>query len=553
MDKREGKKRRKRVGRKGVVLGFAGALIGTLLGVGIQFMLPQLVSEFLPVDVELTISWLAVALGLLTGTGVALVFALMPLLSLRKASPLYTLRAMEESLTELLGKKTKWSIYGIIILTVAGYATLITEDWMVGGIFTIGMLIAFGLLLLVAQGLMWCVKKYFPSGFSYVWRQGLANLYRPNNQTATLLLSLGLGMLLISTLYFSQDMLMSELNFATRDDAPNLIFYDIQPDQNEGVQQIMEQEDIPVLQNVPIVTMRIASFQGRTVQEIREDTSSRIRGWALDREYRSTYRDSLLDSETLVEGEWIGEVDTDTSLVPVSAAQEIVEDLNAQVGDTLTFNVQGVPIKAYIASIREVDFQRVQPNFFMVFPKGVLEQAPQIGVIVTRTAGRTESAQLQQQVVQKYSNISAIDVGLILQTLDEFLGKISFAVQFMALFSILTGLIVLASSVAISRFQRIKESVLLRTLGASRKQIIKILSIEYFFLGVLGAFTGLILSVLSTWLLGYFYFDLTFIPNIWVIIIGTFSIAALTILIGMLNSRSVYQRPPLEVLRLETA
>ncbi len=536
-----------------VVLGLTGALAGTVLGIGIQFMLPELVSEFLPVNVDLTISWLAVGLGLLTGTGVALVFALMPLLSLRKASPLYTLRTLDESLTELLGTKTKWGIYAIIALTVAGYATLITESWIAGGIFTVGILVAFGLLLLVAKGLMWCVRRYFPTGFSYVWRQGLANLYRPNNQTATLLLSLGLGMLLISTLYFSQDMLMSELNFATRDDAPNLVFYDIQPDQSEGIQQIMEEEGAPVLQNHPIVTMRLSSINGRGVQEIDEDTTSNARGWALDREYRSTYRDSLLDSETLVEGEWIGSVDPDTGLVPVSAAQEIVEDLDAGVGDTLTFNVQGVPIKTYIASIREVDFRRVQPNFFMLFPSGVLEQAPQIRVIVTRTAGQTESARLQQQVVQEYPNISAIDVGLILQTLNEFIDKVSFAIQFMALFSILTGLIVLASSVAISRFQRIKESVLLRTLGASKRQIISILSIEYFFLGVLGAFTGLILSVLSTWLLGYFYFELTFVPNLWVIFLGTFAIAGLTILIGMLNSRSVYQKPPLEVLRMETA
>lgn len=536
-----------------IVLGFGGALIGTLLGIGIQFMLPGLVSEFLPVAVDLTISWLAVGLGLLTGTGVALVFALMPLLSIRKASPLYTLRSMDGALTELLGIKTKWGIYGVIILTVAGYATLITEDWIAGGVFTAGMIVAFGLLLLVAKGLMWLIKHYFPTGIPYVWRQGMANLYRPNNQTATLLLALGLGMLLISTLYFSQDMLMSELNFATRENAPNLIFYDIQPDQNEGIQKILREEDAPILQNVPIVTMRLASMNGRTVEEIREDTSSRARGWALGREYRSTYRDTLIDSETLLEGEWIGQVDAKQSIVPVSAADNIVEDLDAQIGDTLTFDVQGVPVQTYIASIREVNFRRVQPNFFMLFPKGVLEEAPQIGVIVTRTSSNAESASLQREVVQDYPNVSAIDVGLILETINAFIDKISFAIQFMALFSIITGLIVLASSVAISRFQRIRESVLLRTLGASKKQIIKILSIEYLFLGVLGAFTGLILSVGSTWLLGYFYFELTFIPNLWVIFLGTAVIAGLTILIGMLNSRSVYQKPPLEVLRLETA
>ena len=154
--------------------------------------------------------------------------------------------------------------------------------------------------------------------------------------------------------------------------------------------------------------------------------------------------------------------------------------------------------------------------------------------------------------MQEYPNVSAIDVSRILETINQFIDKISFAVQFMALFSIITGLIVLASSVATSRFQRIKESVLLRTIGASKRQIIQILSVEYLFLGILSALTGLILSVVATWLLGYFYFDITFVPNLWVIFIGPLIVTALTILIGMFNSRNVYKKTPLEVLRLET-
>ncbi|MGM0546059.1 MAG: ABC transporter permease [Bacteroidota bacterium] len=534
-----------------VVLGLLGAVTGTLMGVGIQYMLPGLVSDFLPVTVELTTSWLAIGLGLFTGTGVALAFALLPLLALRKASPLYALRTVEGSITSLLSAKTKSIIYVAIALTVMGYATLLTADWMVGGLFTAGMIIAFGLLWLVAKLLMKLVRRYFPSHWPYVWRQGLANLYRPHNQTTTLMLSLGLGMLLVSTLYFSQDMLMEELDFATRDDAPNLIFFDIQPDQNEGLNQLLEEKDVPVLQNVPMVTMRLDSLRGRSTEAISEDSTNEVRGWALRREYRSTYRDSLIDSETLLEGEWIGQA-PDTGRVPVSAAQNIAEDLNLSIGDSLTFDVQGVPVEAYVGSIREVDFQRVQPNFFMLFPAGVLEAAPQIYVTVTRASDNKISAATQQAVVQEYPNISAIDVSRILETIDDFVDKISFAVQFMALFSIITGLIVLASSVATSRFQRIKESVLLRTIGASKKQIIQILSVEYLFLGILSALTGLILSVGATWLLGYFYFDITFTPNLWVIVFGTLIVTALTILIGMFNSRSVYKKTPLEVLRVET-
>lgn len=534
-----------------IVLGFLGALAGTVMGVGVQYLLPGLVSDFLPVNVELTTSWMAIGLGLFTGTGVALAFALLPLLALRKASPLYALRTMEGSITTLLSKKTKTIIYVAVALVVMGYATLLTSNWVVGGLFTAGMIIAFGLLWMVAKLLVKLIRRFFPSHWSYVWRQGLANLYRPHNQTTTLMLSLGLGMLLVSTLYFSQDMLMKELDFATRDDAPNLIFFDIQPDQNEGLNQLLEDKDLPILQNVPMVTMRLDSLRGRSTQAIEDDSTNNVRNWALRREYRSTYRDSLIDSETLLKGEWIGQA-PDTGRVPVSAAKEISEDLNLEIGDSLTFDVQGVPVEAIVGSIREVDFQRVQPNFFMLFPTGVLEPAPQIYVTISRAPNQEISASTQQAVVQQYPNVSAIDVSRILETINQFIDKISFAVQFMALFSIITGLIVLASSVATSRFQRIKESVLLRTIGASKKQIIQILSVEYLFLGILSALTGLILSVGATWLLGYFYFDITFTPNLWVIVLGTVIVTGLTILIGMFNSRSVYKKTPLEVLRIET-
>ena len=533
-----------------IALGFVGALCGTLLGLGVQFMLPGLFNEFLPVQVDIGISWFAIALGFLTGTGVSFVFALPPLLSLAKASPLYTLRTFDENITELLSAQIKWIIYLIIAATVAAYAILLTADWQVGLFFTVGIDIAFGLLLAVAKILMRLIRRFFPSGWPYVWRQGLANLYRPNNQTTAMMVSLGLGTLLISTLYFSQDMLMKQLQFASREDAPNLIFYDIQPDQNEGVMSLIKEKEGPIIQNVPMVTMRIDSLRGKSAATIRDDSTSNVSGWALRREYRSTYRDTLLDSETIVEGEWIAE-SPENGAIPISVAQQIKDDLDLKIGDSLTFDVQGIPIQTYVSSIREVDFQRVQPNFFVLFPSGVLEQAPQIFVTVTRAANREQSTQIQQQVVKNYPNVSAIDVSLILSTIQSFIDKISFAIQFIALFSIITGLIVLGSSVIVSRFQRIKESVLLRTLGASKRQIMIITGVEYLFLGILSALTGLLLSTLATWGLGYFYFDIDFIPSLWVITIITAGLALLTLLIGLFCSRDIYKKTPLEILRLE--
>jgi putative ABC transport system permease protein len=158
---------------------------------------------------------------------------------------------------------------------------------------------------------------------------------------------------------------------------------------------------------------------------------------------------------------------------------------------------------------------------------------------------------LQRALVTNYPNVSAIDLGLILQTVDEILGKISFVIRFMALFSIITGLLVLASSIIISRYQRIQESVLLRTLGASRGQILRITLIEYAFLGFLAAFSGIILSIGAGWALAQFVFEVPFTVSLWPLFGIVAGVAGLTALIGAFNSREVLVRPPLEVLRAE--
>ncbi|MBI3300486.1 MAG: FtsX-like permease family protein, partial [Deltaproteobacteria bacterium] len=220
-------------------------------------------------------------------------------------------------------------------------------------------------------------------------------------------------------------------------------------------------------------------------------------------------------------------------------------------GDQLIFDIQGVPVTTIVRSVRKVDWQRVQPNFFVVFPAGVLEAAPQTYVLVSRVPSNDLSAVVQRTVVQKFPNVSAIDLTLILQTLDAILSRISFAIRFMAFFSIAAGLIVLTSAVSTGRYQRIRESVLLRTLGASRAQIRKILLIEYLFLGSLAAVTGLLLAVIGSWALAYFLFETTFVPAGLPLVLALLLVIGLTVLTGMLGSRGITTRPPLEVLRSE--
>ena len=204
-----------------------------------------------------------------------------------------------------------------------------------------------------------------------------------------------------------------------------------------------------------------------------------------------------------------------------------------------------------VGSIREIEFGKLQTNFFVVFPKGVLEQAPQFHVMVSRTVSEEQSAGFQQALVKGFPNASVIDLTQILQAVEDILSKVTFVIRFMALFSILTGLLVLISSVVLSKFQRIKESVLLRTLGASRSQILWINALEYFFLGALATVTGIGLAVIAGWLQAKYMLNTPFVFS-WIPTLTVFlGITGLTVLIGMFNSREVLSKPPLEVLRKE--
>jgi putative ABC transport system permease protein len=217
----------------------------------------------------------------------------------------------------------------------------------------------------------------------------------------------------------------------------------------------------------------------------------------------------------------------------------------------LVFDIQGVPFTTTVNSIRKVDWQQVKPNFFVVFPLGVLEAAPQTHLLVTRTPSNEVSAAVQRAVVQQFPNVSALDLTSVLHTLDTILGRITFALRFMALFSIVAGVFVLINAVLTSRYQRLQESVLLRTLGASRIQIRQILIAEYVFLGSFAAISGVVLAMAASWGLSRWVFEAAFAPGMIPVIFAVMLVVGLTVLIGALGNRGVVNRPPLEVLRSE--
>ncbi len=531
------------------VLGIAASVIGSLLGLGIQQVLPIFLKGIIPFEIGFSISWSSLLLGLSLGTIISILFSILPLISVRFVPPLTVLRAATE--TKLPFSKTRLVTILLIAIFPIGFAWIQTHSFITGVFFFLGLAAALGCLSLVAMGLLYLVRKFFPHNAGFIVRHSLSSLFRPNNQTRVLLVTVGLGAFIISILNIVEQSMLGQVEFTGQENQSNTILFDIQPSQREGVIQLMEDNKLKVNQVVPIITCRLKDLKGKSIESYVTDEDDSIPDWALTREYRVTYRDSLIHSETLTKGE-LHHKTTGKDSIWVTLSEGMEESLNVTIGDSLIFDVQGVPMRVRISGIRKVEWQKDPPNFIFVFPKDVLEEAPQIFVTTTRINDQNVANQFQQKLVMLFPNVSLIDLRLILSTVNGLFDKLGLVIRFLALFSIITGLVVLAGAVINSKFVRIKENVLLRTIGARTRQITMITLIEYAWLGLFSALTGLILSLGGGFLLTKFFFEITFaFDPIELSAIGL-GVVILTVLIGWFNSREVINTPPLQILRKET-
>jgi putative ABC transport system permease protein len=536
---------------QGLALGLLGTLVGATLGIVIQFALPRIMADFLPLAVSFNVSWPAVIKAMGIGLCIALLFSMLPLLSVRSISPLAVIRSFYEERPRAQRDPLLYGVYLGIASSILFFSLFHTHGWRQGLGFASGLGVAYGLLFGLAKLLMKAGRRILPSDFPYVWRQGVANLYRPHNRTVLLTLSLGLGTFLVLTLYLTQQGLLRELVSSGQGNQSNLVLFDIQSDQKEALEGLVRARNLSVLDEAPVVTMRITSLKGDKVERLLAQKKELIPHWALRHEYRTTYYEGLRPGEKIVAGQWPRSRELPDSAIPISIEEEIAKDLRVGIGDEIVFDVQGIALSTRIASVRQVDWHRVQPNFFVVFPRGVLEEAPTFHVMTLRVGTPGQSAALQREVVQKFPNVSAIDLTLILQTIEAILNKISFVLRFMALFTVVTGLLVLTGAILTGRFQRIRESILLRTLGASRAQILKILVVEYLCLGLFSAFIGTILALIASWGLAIWVFEVRFTFLILPLLTGLLTVCSVTVLVGLLGSRGILDHPPLAVLRAE--
>jgi putative ABC transport system permease protein len=545
-------------------LGLLGAAIGAALGVGLQALLPRVVADLVPVDVAFAVQWPVVLLGIAIGAVVAATFSLLPLLAIRGVSPL---RALRHDVDDAPGRfdPWRWAAFLLIAGCVVAVAVWQARLWRVGLAYAGALVAGLAILWICARLLAATTRVMARRGLKlmraegsgggrrsvYPVRQGIANLHRPRNQTTAVTMALGFGVFLVATLWVVQTNLLGWIRTDAAGPQPNLVFFDIQLDQQDEVKRILDPHMEAPPQLVPIVPARIAAINGIATNVLLErGRTPRIEPWALRREYRNTYRDRLTGAETLVEGAWFADAPPAAEgLVRVSAEQDVARSLGVGIGDRLTWDFGGIPVESVVTSLRTVDWARFETNFFFVFEPGRLEAAPQTLVSLVSIDDDTARASAQREVAQRFPNISVVDLGSVTRMLRRIIDRVVHAIRFMAAFSVAAGVLVLFGAIAASRFQRLRESALLRALGATRAQIRNILLVEYAALGGLAALTGVLLAGVAGWLLMKYVFRMPYTVPVLPLAVIWLGVTTAAAVLGMLNSREALRSTPLAALR----
>ena len=539
-----------------LLLGLAGGLLGVALGVAVQLSFPHLLARLIHVDTEFNLQPRTVITGLAAGLLTTLLFTLPPLLDIRGVRPILILRrAVEDNddpfVTAAWRKITKnlaQVAAAILILAgLAAIATTLSDSLVVGEIFSFGLVAVLAVLLLasvgVLAGLRFFLAKtrlHLPSSL----RHGLANLYRPGNPSAALLAALGLGVMQIMTVYLVQQAVVSELHVSAAPNLPNVFLIDITNDEVAGIRTLLKSQPSVTAppELLPVVSSRIVEIDGVPANEakLKNFPKRMLRSISL------TWSATSPPGTKTVEGNWWS-ADEKRPVVAIEKRQ--ADRLGVHVGSHITFAAQDTQFVATVVALTKSDGQHAYSRAEFILPQPALAGLPVVwygGV----HADPNHVGDLQRALYQSFPTVTVINVAQALETVRAVVMQITYVIQFLAAFSIFAGIVILASSIAGTRYRRIREVVVLKTLGATRARIATVFSIEFAVLGlVAGAvgilFANIIARVLLTKLTVAYHFQW-----LWTLgaLLGT---AALTVATGWVASHRILGRKPLEVLREE--
>ena len=497
-----------------IALGLVAGVLGLIFCLPILWILPGLIGDLLPVEVSLRIGPAGIATGLGLSVWATLLCAMGPVSDLAAVPPL---RALRQDFGGREGNVTGGRA-AAIVATVA--SLLIVSVWQAGSLrvglaFAVGLVVTVSVLALAAMSLIQLLRRHPPRVFAYWARQGIANLFRPRNHTLPTTIAIGFALFIVATVHTVQSNVLRQMAVDNRPDRPNFVLFDVQRDQLDGVSALLAEHGAVVVDQAPLISARLAGVDGTTRGVLlADDELSRDLRWALQREYRLTYSDTLRESEELIAGQWWGPdaVSAGEEPYPVSVERDLANSLGVGVGDALRWQIQGVEIETIVASLRQVDWGRMATNFFVVFPTAALEAAPQSTVLLAHLAEERARAEMQRDLVDRFPNISALDATLILRSLDTMLGQIGIAIRLLSLFTLGTGIAILIAASLAGRSERAREALLLRILGASRSVLRKIAVTEAIVLAGLASTVGGLLSAGAAFCIVVFVFELPFDP-----------------------------------------
>ena len=554
-----------------LLLGLAGGVLGVLLGVGVQLAFPAVLGKLINVPTDLHIQPRAILVGLGAGVLTTLLFTLPPLLDIRSVRPILILRrAVEENddpfVTALLKKISHNSAQilatALILGGLAAIAMTLSDSPIVGTVFSIGLVVVLLALLAASAALLWGLKFFLnrtrlhlPSAL----RHGLANLYRPGNPSAALLAALGMGVMQIMTVYLIQRAVVTELHMTSRPDMPNVFLVDIANSEIDGVRAVLKTQPGVSTQPelLPMVTARMDSIDGVTQAEARAKADAEPKGDAdgmqrnrrrrMPRSVNLTWAEAAPVGTMVVEGEWWQPGERRPQL---AISQQEATWLGVKLGSTIAFTAEDRQVPATVVALTKDDGRHVFGRVQFTLPRAALDGLPVVwygGVHVDPA----QVSQFQRALYLAYPTVTVINVAQALETVRAVVIQITYVIQFLAAFSIFAGVIILASSIAGTKYRRIREVVVLKTLGATRARIATIFSIEFAVLGLVAGTVGIVFANLIVRTLEHRVFNVAYKSQLPLNLTALLATAALTVATGWIASHRILGQKPLEVLREE--
>jgi putative ABC transport system permease protein len=528
-----------------LTLGFIGSLCGIVFSQMALWLVQWRYGADLPEKMSYGVNLRTAGQGLILGVLISLLFSALPLLQIRTIKPRLLLRDDNNlNITKL--DRTKWligalSLCGLLALAVWQAGSIVV------GIFFLGGLAATSVVLFVAAVVLTWILRRFRKFSSFSIAQAINSLYRPGNQTRIILLAVGLGAFVVLAVQSMASNLVREFDFTRNQRLPSLFFVDIQKSQIDELRSIVGERIGEDAEVVPTVRARIAFVNGEAFDlqkpEVRQQQGQ------IGREFAITYRPNLDESETVISGGWWSDSSED-DVPEVSVEEDMAKRLNVSPGDSMTFDISGRKITARVQNIRRLDVRNSRTAFVFVFRPGSLESAPQtFAATVLKHVPATDRQRLQREVLEKFPNVQVFDVADIIAAVQKLINNFVIAISFVGSFVILSGVLILIGSIALTKSQRIYENAILKTLGANRRTLSTILLAEYGLLGLMAGIIGAGFAVLLSWVVSRYLLEIQWSFDAALAVSGVLATTLLVTVIGVLASFDVLFRRPLSTLR----